>query len=1126
MPSNYMTIEDEFAEYSDWFEVTNQRDALISLKEYRISDRNNFDSAWAMPDIILDSGSSTLFFASDRDLKQIPLHWYTILDEGDSGKYLVPDTIVPDDWIQPHFVDTSWSGGRSGYGYDDGDDNTVLDGALSVYVRMPFTVKELGNIRAMLLHIDYDDGIVAYINGQEVARGNMAGEGMPSFDTFADDHDHEAALYQGGQPDTFLIENFREIIKEGENLLAVQVHNANLTSSDLSLIPFISFGTLDQSKSNLSDKLNVTSAWSHTDFKLDADGDTLYLFDPQGTLIHQLSFPPLRADESYGIDQGGVERHFLTATPGERNAGAYHKIDDQPLFSVLGGVYAKTQALELQGPQAQDKVYYTLDGSMPDTSSFEYSEPIDINQTVLVKARVVRGNIGMGPVVAQSYILRTPHSLPILSLAVEPDHFFDYHTGIYAHGPNTTFDFPHFGANFWNDWERPIVLEMFEPNGDMAFRVRAGTKIFGNYSRGQDQRSLGIYLRKAYGDKEIKYQIFEDNILDEFSRIVLRNSGNDWNNTMFRDALMATMFHESIDRQSYRPAVLYINGDYWGIHNIREKINDEYVESHYGYKKGEFAMLEGHFEEVEGHADEYISLMEYISRNDLSEEAHYAYVSDRIDIDNYIYYSIGNIFIDNGDWPGNNIKYWKPNEAGKWRWIAYDADFGFGIWNAAKVFSNTLEFALEVNGPEWPNPPWSTFLLRSLLTNDTFKNRFVTLFADQLNTRLRAEETSKRLERMLEKIEDEIPRHLARWSSSIGYWRQNVDDMREFARQRPQIMFGHLKQYFELGSSHDITLSVNIMNSGHIKVNSIEPQSYPWVGHYFAGIPVQLEAKAAPGYRFKYWIGSLESKEAQIEVIATDTTSLTAVFEPADDQLRSMVINEIFYKSGEEEIEDWVELFNRGDEVVDVSNWIFSDEKNSFRLPSGVEIASGETLVLTRSESNFYDHYGSTGMVSGDFDFGLSADGECLTLKNESGVIADEVCYESISPWPNANGNGYSITLVNPHGNNALPTNWTNVADNGTPGVLDHVVLKVESENTSIYPNPGNALINIQSDNLRVGPIQVVIYQLDGKRVFHADLLYSINKGLQFDPDLPTGKYMLRLKDESGNVFSGKLLRQ
>ena len=190
---------------------------------------------------------------------------------------------------------------------------------------------------------------------------------------------------------------------------------------------------------------------------------------------------------------------------------------------------------------------------------------------------------------------------------------------------------------------------------------------------------------------------FPDLELEDFQSLVLRNSGNDWNFTMLRDGFMTSIFHDvDLDVQSYRPMLVYLNGEFWGLHNLREKVNEHFIAGHHPVDPDEIDLIEVQTAN-EGSIDDYDELLDYVTQSDMTDPIVFDSLSKWIDIDNHIDYNIAQIFIDNRDWPGNNIKYWRPQQNdGLWRWILYDTDFGFGIpWNGQGYDYNTLLFALE-----------------------------------------------------------------------------------------------------------------------------------------------------------------------------------------------------------------------------------------------------------------------------------------------------------------------------------------------------------------------------------------------------------------------------------------------
>ena len=170
----------------------------------------------------------------------------------------------------------------------------------------------------------------------------------------------------------------------------------------------------------------------------------------------------------------------------------------------------------------------------------------------MIRAASFKNGWLKSPIKTSTFILdNESHDFPTIFLSTAPENFFDYYTGIYVMGPNASSDFPHFGANFWQDWERPVYIEILEPDGTY-FESPAGAKIFGGWSRGQAQKSLSIFARGEYGAREFDYPLFPDLDIDSYQSFVLRNSGNDWNFTMLRDWYMTGIFKSiDIDFQAY-----------------------------------------------------------------------------------------------------------------------------------------------------------------------------------------------------------------------------------------------------------------------------------------------------------------------------------------------------------------------------------------------------------------------------------------------------------------------------------------------------------------------------------------------------------------------------------------------
>ncbi len=685
MTKNVNFLFDENLDTPDWLEIYNKSSSDINLKNHFLSDDPGNPAKWNLPDKILPSNEFLLLFASGKDRRDGVKQWETIIDRGDEWKYK-PGTSEPSrNWNSLEYNDNDWISGSSGFGYGDADDNTVIPDVNSIYIRKEFSLSEILHILYVILHVDYDDGFAAYINGVEVARANLGEPGSAISYNQRADAAREALIYAGGKPEKFVVANTGTLLKEGRNVIAIQVHNYGTTSSDLTLIPFLTLG-YDYNPIGagpVNPLLDLFEGNLHTNFNISSSGETVYLFNSSNYFIDSVKFENAPNNISFGRKPDGSENWFYFDNPTPGSPNLFNGIPGrtlEPEFILPSGFYDNPLILAFSNTQGK-KIYYTLDGSEPGVQSDVYTNPFTIFSTTTVKARAFGINSLPSGIVTKTYFINSNHTLPVISVSTSPENFWDPDSGIYVMGDGANPEFPHFGANFWKDWEKPAFVEYFDENGNKGFEQSCGIKIFGVYSRGYPQKSLSVFFKAKYGDSKLRYNLFPDFKINEFSSFLLRNSGNDFISTMLRDGFMQTLVEDlDIDKQKYRPAVVYLNGEYWGIHNIREKINKEYIASHHELDPQAIDLLEFKNEVIEGSNEDYLAMLNYLETHDLSDKINYLYVISQIDKTSYIDYNLSQIYFDNRDWPGNNIKYWKSQGLfGKWRWIMHDTDFGFGI---------------------------------------------------------------------------------------------------------------------------------------------------------------------------------------------------------------------------------------------------------------------------------------------------------------------------------------------------------------------------------------------------------------------------------------------------------------
>ncbi len=698
-------------------------------------------------------------------------------------------------------------------------------------------------------------------------------------------------------------------------------------------------------------------------------------------------------------------------------------------FYPHGGFFDTEVEVSLRASGAT--IYYTLDGSMPTRQANIYKKPLKISQTTVLRAIAYRDGKPGRPMGYTYFIQEPATALPVVSIGIKPSVLFDPVRGLFMQGTqlaDTSWKMP--GANFWSRQEVPVQVEIFDSNGQCIYNSRSGLRLFGGMSRLFPQKSLSIVARERYGAKRIEYPIFGEKGPKSLKFLVLRNSGSDWGKTHFRDALMTGLLDRwDIDKQAYRPAHVYINGKYWGIYNLREKINRYFIaEHHKGVHKDSIDFLEHNMLRRRGSASHYRRMLDFIANNSLRDSANYARLQTMMDVDNFMNYQIAQIYFDNQD-AGGNIKYWRPRTPdGRWRWILYDTDWGFGLHERYAYKNNSLAFHTEPNGPAWPNPPWSTFLLRKLLESPQFEQKFITRFADHLNTTFEPQHVEAKIEEIYRTLLPEMPRHLQRWSLDEATWHKEVNRLRVFARERPYYMRLHLMDRFNAGGLR--YLEVSVEGGGAVLVNDhIEVDGWQlFAGEYFANLPVSLKVLPRNGYRFVRWEG-LEENERQLELelkLTERQTFVKAVFEKFEHPLAGkVIINEI--SANNRQSGDWVEIFNNTKQTINLHGWILSDRSHNFKFPE-ITIAPKDYLVVCQDRRRFYTAFPAAYNVVGEMSFGLNKYRETLQLFSALGEVVDSVSYD-LPPTDFV----FTLNLLLPTLDNSDPENWEMRSGVGTP---------------------------------------------------------------------------------------------
>ena len=677
----------------------------------------------------------------------------------------------------------------------------------------------------------------------------------------------------------------------------------------------------------------------HTNFAISASGEPLLLTAADGvTRLDEVGPIALPTDVSYGRLPDGADTwvEFAVSTPGASNAGGLQHLA-APVFSESPGYYTSAVVLSLSAPDPAAEIRYTLDGSEPTGASALYEEPLILDSRVgdpnvisliptnfrdpsdhrgwrpprgevfkinVVRARAFRADHLPSQIVTGSYIVDPDPfgqlPLPVISLATSPENLFDDAIGIYVPG-DAFVPGDHRTGNYFetgDEWERPLHLEFFDLQGEALLSQDAGVRIHGGGSRALPQKSLRMYARSGYGASSFEGVLFPDLPYDSFNRLLIRNSGDDWGYLGFKDLAVQTMLSGmGIDTQAGRPVVHFFNGEYWGLANLRERYDRHYIARVHGVPEDEAILLFNNAWVEEGVSSDridYLALRSFVSTSDMTQPENLAYVAERMDLENYIAYNVAEIYIANNDWPGNNIRFWRkrtegyepnapPGHDGRWRWLMYDVEYSF-----TPISHATLAQATADDAPGWPNPPWSTELLRGLLENEWFRHGLINGFADHLNSTF----IPVRLIGIIDEFADLYAPAIEAWQDrwDVTYnWAGGVQGLRNFADQRSGIVRQHVIDHFDLAGLADVTVAVNDPVLGKVQLNTLvidgslaglaDPQQpYPWSGTYFQGVPITVTALPEPGCRFVAWQETGGSDQQLTITPGVEPITLTAVF--------------------------------------------------------------------------------------------------------------------------------------------------------------------------------------------------------------------------------------------------------
>ncbi len=502
-----------------------------------------------------------------------------------------------------------------------------------------------------------------------------------------------------------------------------------------------------------------------------------------GKISDYAILPDMLPDISFGAEkESGCMAVLSRPTPGSANAAAAAPSGAASALTAPGA-YDGVEYLDviLQGP---GEIYYTTNCTVPDRNSTPYTGPVRITKTTVFRVVCYEPGKDASQVVDLSYFLNENDDLTVVSLVTEPDNLFSSSTGIYVMGNRAQPTSPYTGANFWQDWERSATVTLIEPDGTVGFTQGCGIKIFGAYSRMNEKKSFACMFRARYGSGRLVYPVFGEDSLPYYESLVLRAGGQDIYHARMRDELITSLAgeHLGLPVQDYRPVALYLNGQFWGVYYIREKLSDQYVAGHYNMDAEDVLMSQVSRTGLR----EYVEVTRYANSHDLAQQEHFDYIASRVDIQNYTDYMIAQMWINNRD--SSNVKFFL-NDEGKWTWALFDTDMSF-----SGATTNTIREHLNTPG----NDSICRTLLLRLLRNEAYREYFLERAAWQVNNLWTEENINRRIDEIYSQIELGMQKDTQRWGKSYEYWQSAVENLRSFARRRNSFFVGHIKGYFHL----------------------------------------------------------------------------------------------------------------------------------------------------------------------------------------------------------------------------------------------------------------------------------------------------------------------------------------
>ena len=808
--SSITTLKDEDGDYPDWIEIHNTTNQTIDLSNYALSDSTDKLVKWRFPQgsTIAPNGYFVVF-ASKKDRAAAEGSWphanFKLRSNG--------ETVILSD-IQGRMVDmvtydllsadTSWGRDEEG------------DGSFKVFTS---PTPGLPNTRAGMTAMD-TALCLANTSGlyiTEVMTGNKSIHG-PNVTYF---YDYIEIYNMSGQAVNLKGYGLSDNIKKPRKW-----QFPDITIENNSYL-VIYCDTTQTTKDGV---------YYFTNFNLKKSGETVCLSTPTGEILDKVVVPQLYDDTSYGRTLGQAGLFYYSApTPGTENGPGFTGYAEAPTFNVAGGLYERPltgeNAVTISVP-ANSVVRYTLDSTDPNETSPLYTGPIEVERNTVIRARAFRDGVEASQIISQTYLISVYHTMPVICLTTDPDNLWNEEYGALADGPNIDkststpwFKNATYGQKNWF----PAWLEYTDENGQLQISQGVRFRIMGQYSLDMPQKSMFIKADGQFGKSEFDYALFDDRPYTTYKSFVLRNGGQDGLYTRVMDGLEARIIDQAdstLVTQSWKPVIVYIDGEYWGHFNMRERAGVDMIAQHEGWANADdIDLLQSDglksTQVKQGSNADYKDLYNRVLNANLNDDPELlAEVEANFDIDNMFDYYIFESFYGNSD-PGN-VRFYRNTKSGdgKWRYLVYDMDWGLfsaTYTEKGKEYARAgVSYYMNESGAGTHHIK-STLFLRRLVQVPKYRDKFLKRYGELFNTVLTTENMVSLFYEMTAQIKPEMQMHSERWATEMpaqvsfdvpknatgayNYWITRCERAVRVMNRRPHFIWLDIQSYFGLSDA-------------------------------------------------------------------------------------------------------------------------------------------------------------------------------------------------------------------------------------------------------------------------------------------------------------------------------------